>query len=197
MKPKNRLTHYLTSLALALSLLVAGSIASARTVDGHSVPDTLQVNGTQLTLNGAGIRKKVIFDVYLAALYTERQTEQAQTILNSSATRAMRLVLLRDIDGKTLAGALNDGLRDNTNDGQWQAIQSSANAFSDLLLKQKSLKRGSVVDIVFQGPRVSVSAMGAQQGAVSDATFARALLAVWIGNKPAQSSLKQELLGRD
>ncbi|MGO1767492.1 MAG: chalcone isomerase family protein [Advenella sp.] len=188
----------LTAIFLAGAVAI-GSIhgidASARTVNGHTVPDTLHVANTQLILNGAGIRKKVVFDVYLAALYTGEKTDQAQALINSTAPRAMRLVLLRDVDSASLADALDEGLRDNTDERQWQAIQPSAKQFASLLLKQKSLKRGSVIDIVFSGSRVSVSAQGAQQGAVDDAAFARALLAVWLGQDPAQSSLKQALLG--
>jgi len=183
---------------LAAALVILSTLAldaSARTVDGHTIPDTLQVGNTQLVLNGAGIRKKVVFDVYLAALYTDKKTDQAQALISSTAPRAMRLVLLRDIDSTDLADALNEGLRDNTSTGQWQAIQPSARQFAKLLLKQKSLKRGSVIDLVFSGSQVTVLALGGQQGAVNDAGFAQALLAVWLGNAPAQSSLKQALLG--
>ena len=183
-------------LAAALVVLSALTLdASARTVDGHTVPDTLQVGNTQLILNGAGIRKKVVFDVYLAALYTDKKTDKAQALINSTAPRALRLVLLRDIDSADLADALNEGLRDNTSKSQWQAIQPHAQQFAGLLLKQKGLKRGSVIDLIFSGSRVSVSALGTQQGAVDDADFAHALLAVWLGNDPAQSSLKRALLG--
>ena len=185
-------------LAGTLAILSTQGIdAVARTVDGHTVPDTLQVANTQLVLNGAGIRKKVVFDVYLAALYTGRKTDQAQALISSTAPRAMRLVLLRDLDSTSLADALEEGLRDNTNESQWQAIQPSVKQFAGLLLKQKSLKRGSVIDIVFSGSRVSVSALGALQGAVDDAAFAQALLAVWLGDSPAQSSLKRALLSAD
>jgi len=184
---------FLAAALVILSTLVLD--ANARTVDGHSVPDTLQVGNTQLILNGAGIRKKVVFDVYLAALYTGNKTDQAQALISSNAPRVMRLVLLRDIDSTDLADALNEGLRDNTNTSQWQAIQPSARQFANLLLKQKSLKRGSVIDLIFNGSQVSVLALGGQQGAVDDAGFAQALLAVWLGNDPAQSSLKRALLG--
>ena len=183
-------------LAAAVVALSAQTFnAHALRVDGHTVPDTLTLNNTQLVLNGAGIRKKVVFDVYLAALYTNTKTSQAQVIINSTTPRAMRLVLLRDIDSASLADALNDGLRDNTTDSQWQAIQPSAKQFASLLLKQKSLQRGSIIDILFSGSRVTVSALGAQQGAVNDGEFAKALLAVWLGKDPAQSTLKRALLG--
>lgn len=189
-----KLNRSLMTTALVVLSLISVN-AGAHSVDGHKVPDTLQVSNSQLVLNGAGIRKKVVFDVYLAALYTDRKTDQAQTIINGTTPRAIRLVLLRDIDSTSLADALNDGLRDNTSDSQWQAIQPSVKQFAGLLLKQKSLKRGSVIDILFQDSRVSVTAMGTQQGSVNNAQFAHALLAVWIGNKPAQSSLKRALLG--
>ena len=185
------------SVTVAAAILLGGAAlqATALTIDGHSVPDTLRTATSQLVLNGAGIRKKVVFDVYLAALYTSRKTDQAQEIINSAQPRLLRLTLLRDIDSASLADALNEGLKDNTNDAQWQAIRPAAEKFASLLLQHKDLKKGSVIDVLFTGTGVAVSALGRQQSAIADIDFARALLSVWLGNDPAQSSLKRALLG--
>ncbi len=183
--------------AAAIFLASAAFQATALTLDGHTIPDTLQAGPSQLVLNGAGIRKKVVFDVYLAALYTSRKTNQASELINSTQPRLLRLTLLRDIDSASLAEALNDGLKDNTNDAQWQAIRPAAEKFASLLLQHKDLKKGSVIDILFTGAGVAVSALGKQQSAIADVDFSRALLAVWLGSDPAQSSLKRALLGSD
>ena len=56
------------SLALLLAL-AAVPASSAREVAGVTLPDTVSVEGKTLKLNGAGLRTKVVFKVYVAGLY--------------------------------------------------------------------------------------------------------------------------------
>ena len=51
----------------------AGHVASAAALDGLQVPDTLQVDGRALHLNGYGLRTYSILaiHIYVASLYLE------------------------------------------------------------------------------------------------------------------------------
>src|ERR1700749_1889311 len=51
-----------------LSLVLAGPAVSA-TVGGVDVPDTANVADTPLVLNGAGVRVKFFFKIYVGGLY--------------------------------------------------------------------------------------------------------------------------------
>ena len=50
--------------ALILSLYLGLPAAQAATVANVTVPDTVTVEQQSLKLNGAGLRKKVVFNVY-------------------------------------------------------------------------------------------------------------------------------------
>ena len=53
----------------AIGLLMAGSTALALEVEGVDIPETMAVQDMQLRLNGAGIRSKFFFNLYVGALY--------------------------------------------------------------------------------------------------------------------------------
>src|ERR1700753_3641177 len=63
--------HYLTALVLTLLLATAAADAQEMTCRDISFPRHLQVNGSDLTLNGLGVRKATFLkvNVYVAALY--------------------------------------------------------------------------------------------------------------------------------
>ena len=109
----------------ALSLILAAALAGAPLaadveVGGLRVPDQLSEGGRALVLNGAGVRTKFVVKVYVAALYATARTSDAAALVNSAEPRRMRLHMLRDVDSKSLDGALQDGLRDNTPSRSWK-----------------------------------------------------------------------------
>lgn len=64
-----------TKLVAAMCLSALAISSQALEVKGVKVDETAQVGGAALELNGAGVRTKMIFKVYVAALYLgQKQT---------------------------------------------------------------------------------------------------------------------------
>lgn len=64
------------ALSVALLLLVAGLMpAGAAEIEGTMVPDTAKAGDAapELVLNGAGVRTRVFFRVYVGALYLQQK----------------------------------------------------------------------------------------------------------------------------
>lgn len=183
------------SLVLAASLMAAPARAADIDVAGVRVPAQLSEGGHALVLNGAGLRTKFVVKVYMAALYTSARSQDATALINSTEPRRMRLQLLRDVDSKSLDAALQDGLRDNTGKQELAALQPSAARLSSLMAEIGSAREGDVIDLDFDARGVTITDNGKQRGRIDDPAFARALLRVWLGENPAQSSLKKALLG--
>ncbi|MGV2866677.1 chalcone isomerase family protein [Achromobacter sp. ESBL13] len=190
--------------ATALSLILAGAMASlisapalAADIDvaGKRVPEQLSEGGHALVLNGAGVRTKIVVKVYVAALYVTTKSHDAAALINSTEPRRIRLQLLRDVDSKTLDEALQEGLRDNTPKAELAAMKAPADQLTRLMADIGALKEGDVVDLDFDGRGITGSHNGKQRGRIDSPDFARALLRVWLGEKPAQASLKKALLG--
>ena len=62
----------------------------AKEVAGVNVPESTTVEGKTLKLNGAGLRKKVVFKVYVAGLYLETPSKDAAAVISSDQTNVTR-----------------------------------------------------------------------------------------------------------
>ncbi|MEN4920813.1 chalcone isomerase family protein [Achromobacter spanius] len=183
------------SVILAASLAGAPALAADAEVAGVRVPEHLSEGGHALVLNGAGLRTRFVVKVYVAALYVTARTSDAAALINSTEPRRMRLQLLRDVDSKSLDGTLQDGLRDNTTAQELAALKEPAQRLSGLMAEIGAAREGDVIDLDFDAQGVAIASNGKRRGRIDDPAFARALLRVWLGDSPAQASLKKALLG--
>ncbi len=183
------------SVILAASLAGAPALSADAEVAGVRVPEHLAEGGHALVLNGAGLRTRFVVKVYVAALYVTARTSDAAALVNSTEPRRMRLQLLRDVDSKSLDGALQDGLRDNTPAQELAAMKEPAQRLSGLMAEIGAAREGDVIDLDFDAQGVAIASNGKRRGRIDDPAFARALLRVWLGDSPAQASLKKALLG--
>ena len=88
--------------------IVAGTLA------GITLPDSMDVNGQQLVLNGMALRKKVIFKVYVAGLYLPAKEQNGEKILAADGPRCTVMHFLRSVSAKQVNEAWYDGLEANT-----------------------------------------------------------------------------------
>jgi hypothetical protein len=177
-------------------LLLLSPMVMAIELEGVKLPDQLEVQGQQLQLNGAGVRKKMVFDVYVAALYTPRQTSDAQTVLNTKVPKRLQLSLLRTVEGRALVQSLKDGLQDNVTATQYAAYADKVKELEQILLQAQTAKTGEVITLDFlPGQGCKIQFQGRVLGVVSGDDFARDLLQIWLGKQPVQPDLKAKLLG--
>ncbi|KAB2919746.1 MAG: hypothetical protein F9K30_16950 [Dechloromonas sp.] len=181
--------------AALLAALIAAPGLQAAEVAGVRIDDAVKVGGSDLVLNGAGLRSKLFIKVYVGALYVGQKAGTPAAIYDSPAPRRMLMRMLRDMDAETLHGALDEGLRNNLTPAELAAMQGPAGQLGALMKGIGKVREGDAVAIDFTADGVSVSLNNQVRGAVPGADFARALLRVWLGDKPADASLKKALLG--
>jgi Chalcone isomerase-like len=186
--PMKRLASALCVLALALP----AASASAVDVGGVKVPDTQTVDGKALKLNGAGIRKKSIFKVYVAGLYVETPSKDASALLSSGQAKSMHMWMLRDIKGSNVSGAIADGFQLNSK----AALPQLQPRLDQLAKMIPDLQDGDQMALTFIPDKGTVvNVRGTDVGTIEGRDFADALFAVWLGPNPVQDDLKQALLG--
>lgn len=171
--------------ALAALLTFAGP-AAAYEVSGVRLPDTVEQGRELLLLNGAGVRTRLIVDVYVGSLYLATKTSSAAAV---KPPARMRLDLLREVDAAAIGDAIADG------------FGAKAEPLKDELARLRAmlepLAKGDVVVFDFTPDgRTRVQVKGRDKGAIAGADFQRALLEVWLGDKPVDAKLKQKLLGQ-
>jgi FtsP/CotA-like multicopper oxidase with cupredoxin domain len=181
--------------ALAGMLLSTALLANAAEVAGVKIDDTAVADGTPLVLNGAGLRSRVFIKVYVAALYLPQKSTQASTITQVNGPRRVVLRMMRGLDAQTLTAALEDGVRNNSSPAELAAVKPAMDELLAQMLKLSKLNEADVVviDMTPQLTRVSVNGRPAAQ--VAGASLPGALLRVWLGESPVETSLKTALLG--
>src|SRR5215831_21213153 len=77
------------ALSLAIFLFVCSSLVrlDAGSLAGVTLPDTAQAGGKTLVLNGLGVRTKYMVKVYVAGLYLEQKSSDANSIIKANAPR--------------------------------------------------------------------------------------------------------------
>lgn len=185
-------------LLIAL-LLCAASLAHAATeVSGVKFADKLKLGAVELQLNGAGQRSRLFFKVYAIGLYLQEKRTTVADVLALKGQKRLHIVTLRELTAEQFAGALVEGMQKNHSDAEMAPLKARIEDFNAAMLAVKKTAEGSVVDIDWlpeSGTRLIVG--GIQQGKdIPGEDFYNALLAIWLGPKPAQDDLKEALLGK-
>jgi hypothetical protein len=183
--------------ALALSAALALPAFAATEVSGVKFEDKVTANGTELVLNGAGLRKKLVFKVYAMGLYLPAKADSAAAVLSAHGNKRIQIVTLRDLSAEQLAEALEKGVEDNNAPGDMAKIKSRLEEFRANLLAMEKVPEKSDVRIEWNGSATRVFLNGNQKGKdIAGEDFYLALLKIWFGDKPAQADLKDALLGK-
>ncbi len=182
----------LSVLLLGLFLLAP---AGARTVEDVDLPEKIDVAGQPLVLNGAGVREKFFFDIYVAALYLPRREADAKSILEQDQPwRMVMHFLYKKVGREKLADGWEEGFSDNLDAAGLARLRARLDHFKSLF---PDLHRGEEVVLDYlPGSGVQVRIRGEVRGVIKGSDFARALLSVWLGDEPVTDELKQALLGK-
>ena len=180
-------------IAVIAAVMLAAH-AWAVEVAGVQVPDKASVGGRELVLNGAGLRKKAIFKVYVGSLYLPRTATAAQAVLAQSPRR-IRLDVLRNLSSDQLIDALVEGLHQNTTASEMQALVIPVGEMAAVMKAFGAVKEGSVVTLDFVDGATKIGLNGTERGAIAGEPFSAALTKIWIGDHPAQEDLRKAMLG--
>lgn len=186
-----------TLAAAGLVLVSAASLAQPAELEGVKLDPVAQVGAAALQLNGAGLRTRAFFKVYVAGLYVPQKAGNAAALLAQTGPRRMAITMLRSVDADSFAGALNDGLAANHSAGQLAGWKTQIDALNATLKAVGEARKGDAIHFEFvpgTGTRVLVN--GQPRGAVIPGDdFYTAVLRIWLGDKPVDKDLKAGLLG--
>jgi len=178
-------------LILAILCLFAAP-AGAKTFEGVTMPDSVQVNGKSLVLNGMGLRKKFVVKVYVAGLYLPAKETDAAKILGADTEREMNLQFVYEVEKEKMCRAWNDGLKNNSPD-KADALKAQ---FEKLCSYMAVMGEGDKLTFSYiPGQGTTVMVNGTAKGTIPGKEFADAMFSCWIGPNPPGADLKQGLLG--
>jgi hypothetical protein len=177
---------------LLLLLCLANPVLAAE-VAGVKIDDKTHVADTELTLKGAGLRKRAFFQVYAVGLYV--QDRKADPISQPGAKR-VQIHMLRDVGADTFTEALVDGIKANHTEAEAKALEPRVKQLGATIAEIKEAKKGMTLALDWNGKATQLVIDGKPAGQpIEGEDFYRALLRIWLGEKPVQDDLKKTLLG--
>jgi hypothetical protein len=167
-------------------------VAHAAELDGVQVPDTLQVDGKTLHLNGFGLRTYSILGIhiYVASLYLEHLSTNPEEIIRSPEAKLLTVRFERSVSADDARKAWRDGLENNCE----APCHLDPQDVERFLAVMPAMHVGDNYSLLFTQNGASVTVSGKQIGTDSQPQFAESMLATFLGPKPASPRLKQELL---
>lgn len=184
-----------TALLLTVLMFVAASSLGlhAGTLAGVSLPDTVQVGGTPLVLNGLGLRKKFVVKVYVAGLYLEQKSSDPGAIMKADAVKRIVMHFVRSVNKNQMAEAFDESFKRNAPEAS-NAVKSE---IEQLLGALEPVKEGDqMVFTCLPGTGTIFAINGKEKLKIAGAGFAPVLLSVWLGPKPPNEDLKKGMLGQ-
>jgi hypothetical protein len=148
-----------------------------------------------LTLNGKATRTKFFIHVYDIGLYLQKPSHDTGQLLNNDMPWGIRLVITTGMATRQkMIDSFNESFEKSTS-GNIGPLKERINTFLNVF--KEDPKEGDVLGFVNKpGEGVVVSKNDKVLSTVPGKDFQRALLGIWLGEKPAQESVKKGLLGQ-
>ncbi|MBC7719855.1 MAG: chalcone isomerase family protein [Chitinophagaceae bacterium] len=185
--------------AAAVSVLPAASaLASTTEVAGVKVEDVVDVAGSKLVLNGAGIRYKAVFKVYVAAFYVGKKVSTPEEFYAAAGPKRISLTMLREVESNEMGKNFTKGFADNVPKADMSKLIQGLVRMGQVFADQKKLVAGdTIVTDWIPGTGTVITVKGKVQGEpFKEPGFYNAMLSIWLGPNPADWKLKDALLDK-
>ncbi len=187
------------SIILMASAISAGSLcpaAFATDVAGITLTDTLKLSGKDLKLNGVGVRKGLVNDMYVAGIYLQAKASTADEVLTAQGPRRITLVMLQNISSEEFGKAFIKALNSNMEPLDKQKTLRHLVTFGDMFASVPGLKKGDRVDVDWS-PETGMQCYLNRKKlgeSISELAFYNSVLRIWLGANPSDPALKPKLL---
>ena len=167
-----------------------------RVVEGQAFAKRAMVGGTELQLNGTGVRSVAWFKGYAAGLYLSQRSTTLTQVLAARGPKRLELRMLQEVPAAEFVKALNKGVERNTAAAELADLQPVMRRFAELISQTGTVRKTDVIDLDLDPTRgMLFSVNGTLRGdvAVGPELF-NALLRAFMGDQPYDQKLKAGLL---
>ncbi len=125
-------------------LFVTCQAAAALEVAGVKVPEKISIgeSGSQLILNGAGVRIKFFIKAYVGAFYLPEKLNTVDAILGDPGPKRISIHSLLKMSDKKLVKTWNEGFAKNNSPAILKSLQDRINQFNTLF---STVRKGDVI----------------------------------------------------
>lgn len=190
-------SRFRRAFIIAAAALTIGAANAQVVVEGARYEGSIVLGGQPLVLNGVGVRKRFLFDIYVGGLYVQRKANRTEELVDQAGPKRVALRFLRDVEGELFVNSLHVGLKANHTEAELARWQRQVDTLTTTIKTIALARRGDTVYFDFtpqDGTRVSVN--GVTRGPlIPGSDFYAAVLRVWLGETPADAGLKKGMLG--
>lgn len=188
-----------TLLATSVCALACLPVWATVEVDGMGLDDSVQVAGKHLKLNGAGVSRRLVFRVYAMGLYLPDYRGTLQDVIATEGPRRVVITMLRDLNGVDFLQAMADYVASEGTSLQAIVATGMLQLGHSIASHAPGLRSGDVLTLDWvpgTGTVVELNKRAVSTPPLRDIAIYNALLNIWLGERPADPSLKAKLLGR-
>ncbi len=180
------LATFVASLAMARPL-------PAAQVAGVALPETMTAGGQELKLNGAALLKKLVFRVYVVALYLPVPVHEAEAVVNPDVPKVLILHFLRAVRREDLTLPLEGDFARNAGEKGTRAGEQ----IRKLLRVITDMKKGDRMTFTYEpGKGSTITMTDGTTATFEGKDFADSFLLLYLGPCPPKEEMKRRLLGR-
>lgn len=166
-------------------------------IEGASFERRVRVAGSELLLNGTGVRAVAWFTGYAAGLYLPSRASSAVQAVALEGPKRLQMRMLHEVPAAEFVKAFRKGVQRNTAPAELPGLAARMDRFAALIAAVGNVKKGDVVDLDLEpGRGTAFSLNGKLRGEpIEGSDFYAALLRSFIGDRPYDKKLKAGLLG--
>ncbi len=189
---------------LVSSLLICSSVYADTSKEAATGVEFATVVSDGLVLLGVGVRKKLVFNVYAAALYVDAdELREAvgdkgiegvnQVVHTSGIRRRMILHFVRDVPADKIRAAFRNSLESNMSAKDYAAEAARIDTF---LASCTDVKAGELFEFESKGDFVRVTLRGQTIFKAGSRRLMRGMWGSYFGKRPINEALRKALLQR-
>lgn len=180
-------------LGASVACLALARPLPAASVAGVTLPDSVEVGGRELKLNGAALLKKLVFRVYVVALYLPRAAGEAEAVVAPDEPKAVIVEFLRAVSREALVAPLERDFERNAGEKGTRARVQIAK----LLSAVTDMKSGDRLTFTYEpGKGSTIRRSDGTTSTFEGKDFADSFLLLYVGPCPPKEEMKRRLLGR-
>ena len=184
-------------IPVAAMALALAAPAHAAEVSGVKLDDSVTVGGQKLVLNGAGMRQKFIINVYVAGLYLQNKKNTTAEVLAQTTPKRVTLVLQREVSSDEFGQLFITSMNKNSTKEEKAKVVNQTVKFGEMFASLDKVVKGDIITLDWIPGTGTISTLNGKKigETLPGIDFYNAVLRIWLGDSPAQESVKKELLG--
>ena len=182
------LKKYIKYLIISIGLFIVATVSAVET------PKTIEFEGNKLILNGQGTRVVFFMKVYEGSLYLENKNSDADEIINSNTSMALRIDVTSEmVTADAMKKALSEGLEKSTNKNTGHILDEIEQLSSTF---NSAVASGDFYEFIFI-PEIGTHVLKNNElvDIISGFDFKKAFFGIFLSNNPIQKNLKKAMLG--